>query len=95
MDRALLWVKCGGICHYCEKQMVFRGAKNFEKQLPDDFTVDHRHPVAKGGKDGRNNLAGCCFKCNSLKKFLTEEAFRKRYKSRMGQKIQENERAEP
>jgi 5-methylcytosine-specific restriction endonuclease McrA len=90
MDRKFIWIKSKGICFYCEKRMDFGGAKQNESQKPDDFTVDHRQPVAKGGKDGKYNLAGCCMRCNTLKANLTEEEFRDNYKTRIGQRKQEN-----
>ena len=70
--------------------MDFGGAKNKESQKPDDFTVDHRLPVAQGGKDGKDNLAACCMRCNSIKANLTEAEFRKQFSYRIGQKKQEN-----
>ncbi len=49
-----------GICHYCRRK--FR---------PEDLTMDHIVPVARGGKSNRGNVVPCCKECNSRKKHLT------------------------
>ena len=45
-----------GICHYCGKKFP-----------PEELTLDHIVPVARGGR----NLVVCCRSCNQEKKFLT------------------------
>lgn len=49
-----------GICHYCGK-----------KFLPEELTLDHIVPVARGGRSTRGNLVVCCRACNQEKKYLT------------------------
>ena len=49
-----------GICHYCGKKFP-----------PDELTMDHIVPVARGGKSTRGNVVVCCKKCNNEKKYLT------------------------
>jgi len=49
-----------GICHYCKK-----------KFSPEELTLDHIVPVARGGKSTRGNMVVCCRDCNQKKKFLT------------------------
>lgn len=45
-----------GICHYCGR-----------KFQPDELTMDHVVPVARGGKSNRNNIVVSCFECNQHK----------------------------
>lgn len=49
-----------GICHYCG-----------QKFAPDDLTMDHVVPVARGGKSTKGNIVVCCKNCNNEKKYLT------------------------
>ncbi len=49
-----------GECYYCHS--VFK---------PEDLTLDHLVPVARGGRSTRGNLVVCCRACNQAKKFLT------------------------
>lgn len=49
-----------GICHYC-------GGK-FDRDL---LTMDHIVPLSRGGKSTKGNIAVCCKKCNSDKKYYT------------------------
>lgn len=49
-----------GECHYCHG-----------KFSPDELTLDHIVPVARGGRSTRGNMVVCCRNCNQQKKFLT------------------------
>ncbi|TGK07672.1 HNH endonuclease [Leptospira semungkisensis] len=49
--------KADGICHYCGK-----------KFSPDELTMDHLIPLAKGGKSIKANLVPACKECNNAKK---------------------------
>ncbi len=49
-----------GICHYCGK-----------KFSPDELTMDHIVPVARGGKSTKSNVVPCCKECNNRKKYYT------------------------
>lgn len=51
------------ICFYCKK--------NIPAKL---LTMDHKHPIIRGGKSTRKNVVPCCKNCNNQKKFyLTSE----------------------
>ncbi|MDD3118972.1 MAG: HNH endonuclease [Victivallales bacterium] len=49
-----------GICHYCGKKFP-----------PEELTMDHIVPVARGGRSTRGNIVPCCKECNNAKKYLT------------------------
>jgi 5-methylcytosine-specific restriction endonuclease McrA len=48
-----------GLCHWCGG--TFR---------PDELSMDHIVPLARGGKSTRGNVAPSCKECNSRKKYL-------------------------
>lgn len=45
-----------GICYYCE-----------EKFCPNDLTMDHVLPIARGGKSTKKNVVTACKECNTNK----------------------------
>ena len=49
-----------GVCHYCQGHFK-----------PEELTMDHIVPVARGGKSTRGNIVACCKECNNRKKYLT------------------------
>ena len=49
-----------GTCRYCGKKFP-----------PEELTLDHIVPVARGGRSTRGNLVVCCRACNQEKKYLT------------------------
>ena len=49
-----------GICYYCQ-----------ETFLPDELTMDHVVPLARGGRSIKGNIVPCCKACNNKKKYLT------------------------
>jgi len=49
-----------GVCHYCGGKFP-----------PEELTMDHLIPVARGGRSTRGNVVPCCKKCNMEKKYLT------------------------
>lgn len=49
-----------GVCHYCGKRFP-----------PDELTLDHVIPVARGGRSTRGNCVPCCHDCNAKKKAYT------------------------
>ena len=49
-----------GECYYCR-----------QKFAPEELTMDHIVPVARGGKSTRGNIVPCCKECNNRKKYLT------------------------
>jgi 5-methylcytosine-specific restriction endonuclease McrA len=48
-----------GECYYCGKKVA-----------PEDLTMDHIVPLARGGRSTRGNVAAACKDCNSRKKYL-------------------------
>ncbi len=48
-----------GKCHYCGK--VFP---------PTELTMDHKIPLARGGKSEKENLVPACKECNNKKKYM-------------------------
>lgn len=61
------WVfyRFGGRCYFCAVPLN-RGPDDFNRD-PRRFTIDHIHPVARGGGNQRTNLVACCRRCNSSK----------------------------
>ncbi|HQU73118.1 MAG TPA: HNH endonuclease [Calditrichia bacterium] len=49
-----------GKCHYCGNTFP-----------PDELTMDHVVPLARGGKSNKGNIVPCCKSCNNDKKYLT------------------------
>jgi 5-methylcytosine-specific restriction enzyme A len=49
-----------GLCHYCGLTFA-----------PDQLTMDHKVPVARGGRSTRGNVVPCCAGCNRDKRALT------------------------
>ena len=45
-----------GVCHYCGKTVP-----------PDQLTMDHVVPLARGGRSTRGNVVPCCRECNQAK----------------------------
>lgn len=83
MTRGLIEIESKMICFYCFKTMIRRGHPDFEKRKADQFTIDHRIPVSKGGPNRKSNMVACCQRCNILKGDTTEEEFRKLYARRL------------
>lgn len=49
-----------GYCYYCQ-----------QRYAPQELTMDHLVPLARGGKSTKSNLVPCCKKCNNEKKYYT------------------------
>jgi len=49
-----------GSCHYCGQQFS-----------PDQFSMDHIVPLARGGKSTKGNIVVACIECNRKKKLET------------------------
>jgi len=47
-----------GVCYYCKKHFK-----------PNDLTMDHIVPIARGGKSTKGNVVTCCKECNSKKTY--------------------------
>ncbi len=48
-----------GVCYYCNNHFP-----------PDELTMDHIIPLAKGGKSIKSNLVAACKACNTKKKYF-------------------------
>lgn len=48
-----------GKCHYCKESFP-----------PEELTMDHIVPLARGGTSSRGNVVPACKDCNSRKKYL-------------------------
>lgn len=48
-----------GVCYYCGQQTG-----------PDELTMDHIVPLARGGRSSKDNLVTSCKECNNKKKTL-------------------------
>lgn len=57
-----------GLCHYCGKKFP-----------PQQLTMDHIVPIARGGTSSKGNVVPSCKSCNSGKKLTTpvEEALQR------------------
>ena len=49
-----------GVCHYCGGRFP-----------PEELTMDHVVPVARGGRSTRGNVVPCCRACNAAKGVAT------------------------
>lgn len=49
-----------GVCHYCGGHFP-----------PEELTMDHIVPVARGGRSTRGNVVCACKSCNNAKRCLT------------------------
>ena len=49
-----------GICYYCE-----------ERFASEELTMDHKVPLARGGRSTKSNVVVACKTCNTSKKSLT------------------------
>lgn len=59
VERADIIRAFGGVCVYCGSG--------------DDLVLDHVHPIARGGRHARDNLAPACVGCNQRKRAKTLE----------------------
>jgi len=48
-----------GICYYCKRKFP-----------PEELTMDHLVPLARGGRTTKGNVVPCCKECNSRKNYL-------------------------
>lgn len=61
--------KTDGKCYYC-------GIEFHLPPMRGQFTIDHIHPVSKGGTSDLNNLVPACRDCNNIKKNKCLDDFR-------------------
>ncbi len=64
IDEMMSWMQTSHVCEYCSQEIA-----------PKDYSLDHRLPLARGGKNDYSNLHLVCKSCNSMKGQLTEEEF--------------------
>lgn len=62
--RRLLHKLQSGLCYYCREFTTL-----------ENWTVEHRQPLARGGTNGGGNTIGACSRCNHLKGNKTEQEF--------------------
>jgi len=48
-----------GVCHYCGRRVP-----------PQELTMDHLVPIARGGRTSKGNVVPACKECNTRKKYL-------------------------
>lgn len=63
-----VWDRDGGRCHICG-ELCFRKYKNGDPLLP---TLEHKHPVSKGGSHLMENAGIAHMVCNSIKGTCTD-----------------------
>lgn len=61
--RLAIFSEAEWLCHYCGDQIFYR----LPMGHPQRATVDHKHPLSKGGTSARDNLVACCQGCNEDK----------------------------
>lgn len=49
-----------GVCYYCQQRFA-----------PDQLTMDHIHPIARGGESSKKNCVPACKECNTKKGYKT------------------------
>lgn len=64
IEEMMNWMQKSHTCEYCFQEIAIK-----------DYSVDHRLPLARGGKNDYSNLHLICKSCNSMKGQLTEEEF--------------------
>lgn len=62
--RQALYVAQSATCHYCKDYFPI-----------ENWTIDHKTPLSRGGSNAFGNLVGACRKCNGDKDNLTEEEY--------------------
>lgn len=63
-----------GLCYYCHRPVVLLNICG--GPVPENAaTIDHRHPLSKGGTSQRSNLVVACRRCNQIKGSMSESDF--------------------
>ena len=57
-DREIVKQRANYVCEYCGVSEIDVGG---------ELTLDHYHPISKGGNDSLENLLYCCPRCNQYK----------------------------
>jgi 5-methylcytosine-specific restriction endonuclease McrA len=63
LDDVRQLLEASPLCSYCRLPLSFAAS------------LDHRQPLARGGRHRLDNLAVCCTRCNSVKGQLSEAEF--------------------
>lgn len=74
VTRANLRRQYGDSCFYCETPMSFARVRKGDPFPPDLATIEHVHPVSRGGTHTWDNVVLACWSCNTSKRHssLTE-----------------------
>jgi len=65
MKKLIILGQLAPLCTYCGKTIT----------NPDDFTMDHKTPLARGGHTVLSNLTPACLHCNQEKGMLTADEY--------------------
>jgi hypothetical protein len=62
--RVVLYIEQEKLCYYCQKPTDL-----------EDWTIDHKIPLSRGGSNARHNKVGCCRPCNAEKGAMTADEY--------------------
>jgi 5-methylcytosine-specific restriction endonuclease McrA len=69
VDLLKVYLKAGFFCWYCLEPMVISHGFGDKQQMHvhhvNDFSLEHKIPLSKGGTNELSNLAFCCIGCNN------------------------------
>jgi len=65
MKKLIILGQLAPYCTYCGKKITD----------PNDFTMDHKLPLSRGGQTVSSNLTPACMHCNQEKGMLTSEEY--------------------
>jgi 5-methylcytosine-specific restriction endonuclease McrA len=69
IQRASLWRRGYRHCYYCEIRLTMARGQ------PHSMTLDHKIPLALGGRNKPENYVAACLPCNNAKGSMTEAEF--------------------
>lgn len=72
----------GWFCHYCGKPII----KRINHNMANSATVDHMHPISKGGSNSLRNMVLACHPCNAEKGNMLYQDFIRRIRKRKHRK---------
>lgn len=67
ITRNNLRAQYGDRCFYCDVTMVFAQFRRGETRPPEMATIEHVHPISRGGTHTWDNVVLACWSCNSSK----------------------------
>ena len=62
-DKEEIFLKTGGLCHFCGEKLVFNAIRGEEGR----WNIDHILPFSREGKDCLENYLPICKTCNRLR----------------------------